>query len=291
MGQTLIAGLTDGGIYGLLAVGIVLVYKGTKVLNFAQGEIGGLALFFAWWLIEKKDQPWIVGAIAAVGLAAMIGFLFERIVVRTMGEASRLSVTVATVGLLLLMLGLEFRIWGPSPQTMTKPIEGIGPKVLGFYVSPTRMLALAAVAALGIGLAAFFRKTDFGLGVLAASQDPNAARLVGVPLARVSSFTWVVAAAVSAVAALLVAPTIGVFHAGLMTTLFTRGLAAALLGGLTSLPGAFVGGVGIGLIDNFVGQAFVNSTFPGTQAVAVTIVILAILLLRPQGLLGKAGAR
>lgn len=288
MGGALIAGLADGAIFGLLAVGIVLVYKGTRVLNFAQGEIGGFSLFIAWIVIDHFGMPWIVGALAAVAAGAGIGLVFERVVVRTMGEATRLAVTVATIGLLLLLIGIETRFWGAEPKQVPAPIDGIGPEILGFFVSPSRMLSVAMLAALGIGLALFLRSTDFGLGILAAAQDPAATRLVGVPLARVSAFTWVAASVVSVVAGLLIAPTVGAVSPGMMTTFFVRGLAAALIGGLTSLPGAFVGGLAVGVIYEVVGQWTVQSTLQGLNVVAIMAVIIVMLLVRPQGLLGRA---
>jgi branched-chain amino acid transport system permease protein len=288
MGQAIISGLANGGIYALLAVGIVLVYKGSRVLNFAQGEMGTFGLFIAFWLIEQNDMPWLVGALGAIAAVAMIGFLFERVVVRNMGEASRLTVAVATIGLLLLLFALELKIFGPSPRILRPPLSGLGIQVAGFFVSPTQILALFTAVGLGFALAAFLKKTDFGLGVLAASQDPSATRLVGIRLGRVSAFTWALAGAVSAVAALLIEPTIGIFAAGFMTGLFVRALAAALLGGLTSLPGAFVGGVAVGVIEAVIGQRFVQSTFPGIQSVAVMVVIVLVLLIRPNGLWGRA---
>lgn len=288
--EAIVIGLANGGIYGLIALGIVLVYKGTRVLNFAQGEMGNLGLFIAWVVVEKGNMPWIVGALVALLAIAALGFLFERVVVRHMADAPKLTVTVATIGFLLLILGVELKVWGDSPAILDAPIAGLGPRIAGFYVSPMHMVSLAAVAIIGVGLAAFLRRTDFGLGVLAASQDPVATRLVGVPLTRVSSFTWVAAGALSALAALLIEPNIGLFHAGLMTTLFVRGLAAALLGGLTSLTGAFIGGVGIGVIEATVQHQFVQSTFPGAHVVALMLVIIGVLLLRPQGILGKVRA-
>jgi branched-chain amino acid transport system permease protein len=290
VGRTLISGLANGGVYALLAVGIVLVYKGSRVLNFAQGEMGTFGLFIAFWAIDKQGLPWPVGAALAIAAAVLIGLLFERIVVRNMGEASRVTVAVATIGLLLLLFALELKIFGPSPQLLPPPIEGLGIRLAGFYVSPTQILALMAAAGLGLALAAFLKKTDFGLGVLAASQDSIATRLVGVRLSRVSAFTWALAGGVSAVAALLITPTIGIFAAGFMTALFVRALAGALLGGLTSLPGAFAGGVAVGVIEAFVQQRFVQATFPGLPTVSVMIVIVLVLLVRPQGLFGKATA-
>ncbi len=290
MGQTLISGLANGGIYALLAVGIVLVFKGSRVLNFAQGELGTFGLYLTWWMVEGLGQPWLVGAAFAMVMVGGIGLLFEQFVVRRMGDASRISVAVATIGLLLLLIALELQIWGPSPQTLEPPIGGLGPRVLEYYVSPTQMLALAAALGVGIALAVFLRRTDFGLGVLAASDDQTATRLVGVPLARVSAFTWVVAAVVSVVAALLIEPQIGVFAPAFMTALFVKGLAAALIGGITSLPGAFVGGLIVGELEAVVGRVFVESTFPGLATVSVIIAILLFLLVRPQGLLGRQPA-
>ena len=288
MGQALISGLANGGVYALLAVGIVLVFKGSRVLNFAQGEMGTFGLFVAFWMIDQQGFPWWVGALAAIAVVALIGFTFERVVVRNMGDAPRLTVAVATIGLLLLLFALELKIFGPSPRILPPPITGLGLEVAGFFVSPTQILALLTAVGLGISLAAFLKKTDFGLGVLAASQDPGATRLAGIRVGRVSAFTWALAGAVSAIAALLIEPTIGIFAAGFMTGLFVRALAAALLGGLTSLPGAFVGGVAVGVLEALIGQRFVQSTFPGIQSVAVMVVIVLVLLIRPNGLFGKA---
>ena len=290
MSQALISGLANGGVYALLAVGIVLVYKGSRVLNFAQGEMGTFGLFIAFWLIDKQNLPWFVGWAGAIAVVALIGFTFERIVVRNMADASRLSVAVATIGLLLFLFALELKIFGPSPQIMPPPIAGLGFEIAGFFVSPTQIMALFTALGLGVALALFLRKTDFGLGVLAASSDPSATRLVGIRVSRVSAFTWTIAGAVSALAALLITPTIGIFSAGFMTALFVRGLAAALIGGLSSLTGAFIGGVAVGVIEAVVGQRFVQSTFPGIQSVAVMVVIVLILLVRPGGLAARAAA-
>lgn len=289
-GRTLVFGLISGGIYGLLALGIVLVYRGSGVLNFAQGELGTLALYVAWFLSVDHHLSWWVGAGAAVAVAASVGVLFEVLVVRRMADAPRLSVVVATVGLLLLLVASEIQTFGPGPRTVPGPIAGVGVKVAGVFVSPTQILALVVTVALGAGLAALLRFTDFGLGVLAAAQDATAVRLVGIRLSRVSAFTWGSGAAVSAIAALLIEPTVGLFQPGYASELFLFGLAAALVGGLSSLPGAFLGGLVVGELEAFVKSETLGSGVPGLTVVAVFALIIVVLLARPQGLLGGRAA-
>jgi branched-chain amino acid transport system permease protein len=288
VGATLVVGLIAGGIYGLLGLGLVLVYKGSRVLNFAQAEIGTICLYVAWWVTTVNHLPYVVGALAAIAAATAIGLLFERLVVRPMGASSRLSVAVATVGLFTGLFAVENLLFGPSPRLLDPPIPGLGVRVFGVFVSPSQMLSFVAIVVIGVGLAAFLRYTDFGLGVQAAAQDPTAVRLMGIKLSRVSAFTWGVAAAISAIAALLIEPSISVIAPGVIgEPLFIGGMAAALVGGLTSLPGAFAGGITVGLIQAFASDYFHRSPIKGLPEVAIFAMILAVLLLRPQGLLGK----
>jgi branched-chain amino acid transport system permease protein len=290
VGQTIVGGIANGAIFGLVALGIVLVYKGTKVLNFAQGELGTIALFVTWWFVEEQGMPYLLGAVAGIATSVVIALVFERLVVRRMVEAERLSIAVATVGLFLFLIALEALLFGEGVN-LQPPIAGLGPRVFGFFVSPGYLVAFAAMAVVGGGLAVFLRRTDFGLGVLAASQDPVAVRLVGIRFSRVSAFTWGMAGFVGALAALLIQPLIGAFGPGFMTGFFVRALAAALIGGLTSLPGAFVGGIAVGLIDALVGRAFITSTFPGIQSIALMIVIIGVLLVAPNGVLARVRSR
>jgi branched-chain amino acid transport system permease protein len=255
------------------------------VLNFAQGEIGTVALFVAWYLTTERKLPWVVGALGGIAVATVLGLAFERVIVRKMADASRIS-----VGLLLFLLALNFRVFGESPRTVEAPISGIGLSIAGVIVSPTRLLALAVTLAIGAGLALLLQKTDFGLGVLAAADDPTAVRLVGVSLAKVSAFTWGTGAGISAVAALLIEPSIGSFVPGFASELFVFALAAALVGGLSSLPGAFIGGLVVGLLKVFVVAGTITSSLPGIPVLAVFALILAVLLLRPGGLFGAKPA-
>jgi branched-chain amino acid transport system permease protein len=287
----LVLGLVKGGIYGLLAVGLVLVYKGSRVLNFAQAEIGTMSLYVAYEVSGAHHAPYWVGALAALAFALVVGLLFERFVVRPMGDVSRLTVAVATIGLFTLLLSVEAYFFGPNPYSLPLPFAWHGVTILGAVVKPTELITLGFLPVFGIGLALFLRRTDFGLSVLAAAEDSTASRLVGVRLGRVNAFTWGLAAVLSAVGALLIEPSIGLLAPGeIGTPLFVGGLAAALLGGLTSLPGAFVGGLVVGEVEAMAIYAVPSGLLPGASAVAVFAIIVAFLLFRPQGILGRVAA-
>lgn len=277
MGQVLVLGLISGGIYALFALGVVLVHRGTGVLTFGNGELGTASLFLAAFLITDTGLPWFVGAVAAIVLAIVLGLLFELLIVRRMVGRDPVSISVATVGLSLFLLAGEFFVFGESPKQLDGPVD-TGWVIAGVVVSPTQVAALLLALGLGFGLQAALRRTDFGLGILAAAQDPSAVRLVGVPLSRISLTIWGAGAAVSAVAALLVAPTVGVFGPGYATELYVVGLAAAVIGGLNSLPGAFVGGVALGLIESAATRYLGDYGIPGLRYIVVLTVLLVVLL-------------
>lgn len=277
MGQVLVLGLISGGIYALFALGVVLVHRGTGVLTFGGGELGTASLFLAAFLITDSGLPWFVGALAAIGMAIVLGISFELLVVRRMVGIDPVSISVATVGLALFLLALEFRVFGESPQSISGPFDKTW-TVAGVVVTPTQVAALVLALALGFGLQSVLRRTDFGLGILAAAQDPAAVRLVGVPLSRISLTIWGAGAAVSAIAALLVAPTVGVFGPGYASELYVVGLAAAVIGGLSSLPGAFVGGITLGIAESAASRYLGDEGIPGLRYIVVLVVLLSVLL-------------
>jgi branched-chain amino acid transport system permease protein len=287
----LVIGLVQGGTYGLIALGLVLCYRGSRVLNFAQAEIGTASLFIAWIVSGAWHQPYWMGALAAIASALIIGLLFERVVVRPMSAAPRLSVAVATIGLFAFLVAMEVYLNGPTFRYLPKPLGGTGISVAGVVVSPTQMLTFAVIAAVAGALTLFLRRTDFGLGVLASAQDATAARLVGIPQSRVSMFTWGMSALLSALAALLIEPTITlVAPNGIGLRLFIGGLAAALLGGLTSLNGALLGGLVVGVLTSEA-TYLTPSEVPGVYTAVMFAIVMVVLLVRPQGLLGRAPAR
>jgi branched-chain amino acid transport system permease protein len=285
--QSLVVGLVIGGIYSLFALGIVLVFTGSGVLNFAQAEIGTFTLYVAQVLIVREHLPYVLGAMAAILLALAIGLTFERAAVWPLLKAPRLTVAVATIALLALLVALEITVFGPVARNLDPPVGGHSLDVLGVYVSPTQLLSLLIVAAVAAGLAAFFRWTDFGLSVVAAAQDQEALRFLGIPLARASMFTWGLAAVLSSVAALLIQPSIGVISPSAYGGLFIRALSAALIGGLSSMRGAFLGGVAVGVGEAVIRHLTVGSSLTGLPELCIFAAVVATLVLRPQGLFGS----
>ena len=285
--QPIVLGVIAGSIYALIALGITLVYKASRVLNFAQAEVGTLTLYATWWVTQRQHQSWWVGAVASIAAAIAIGLVFERLVIRRMLTAPRVTVAVATIGLFSLMIAVELALFAGTIYILPPPISHGGVSIAGVYVNANQWLALGVVAAVAAALAAFLRYTDFGLAVLASADDPVAAQLMGAPRGRISAFTWATAGALSAIAVLLIEPTVGVLAPGAFNGLFLGGLTAALVGGLSSLPGAFVGGLVVGIAEAEVKAHLVIQSIPSFQVTAMLIIVLLVLLLRPQGLLGS----
>ena len=281
--QVLVLGLINGGIYAIFALGVVLVYRGTGVLTFAHGEIGTVALYFAYFLIAHEGLPWAVGAVGAIVLATVLGGLFEFLFVRRMVQADPVSTVVLTVGFGLFLLAIEFFFFGASPRVLRPPTKHFFFVIDLVVVRPWQVAALVLALALGFGLQSALRRSDFGLGILAAAQDPSAVRLVGVPLSRITLTVWSVGAGLSGLAALLVEPSVGVISPGYASELFVIGLAAAVIGGLTSLPGAFVGGVVLGLAQSISSRYLGGLGVSGLQYIVVLTILLVVLLGRAYG--------
>lgn len=285
MGQVLTTGLLSGAIYGLFAVGISLLYRGTRTLNFGGGEVGTFGLFLAWELIEGLHLPWLVGAVVAVVTAAAACVGFQVVILRRLPAGDRVGMAVGGIGLLSFLLASEFQVFGASPRSLSGPIAGAAFEVFGVVVSWTQVLSFVALGAVTAGLGLALRRTDFGLGVLAAAQDPEAARLVGVDVRKVTWFVWGVSGGLAAFASLLIAPAIGAFAPGFATELYVKGLVAAVVGGLANPTGAAAGGMAVGIAESAAKRIFRSATIPGLEPLTMFVIVLFALLARPGGLL------
>jgi branched-chain amino acid transport system permease protein len=288
--QSLVIGTITGAAYGLVALGLVLIYKSSGVFNFAQGEFGTVAVC-ALYLLHSNEVPYGVAVIGALLAGMLFGFLTERIVIRPLFEAPRVTLLVATAGVALLAIAIQQWLF----DNQGRPIARAFPRtdrvsVFGVDISDQKLWLIATLAVLAVLLGLFFTRTNLGLAIIGASQEPTATELVGISVRRLSTFTWVLAALLGALAAVIAVPDTGQFTPGIMTSAYLiPAFTAAVLGGMTSLPGAFLGGVLVGIIQSVASSAEIFEDIPGTPSTLIVfLVLLGVLIVRPQGLLGKA---
>lgn len=288
MTQALVLGVVGGAVSGLLAVGLVLIYKGSRVFNFSQGEFGTVAAYVAWLTIAGLGWPYALGALAAVAAGGLMGLATERFVVRPLFDAPRVTLLVATGGLALASIQLQIVIGRPEARVLGPLVRGGGLRLGGVLITAQELLVLGVLGGMAAGLAWFFGRTRLGAGVLAASQDPLAAELVGIGSRRVSSLLWTMAGLVGGLAGLLLAGVPGQSVApGFVTrNALIAGFAAAVLGGIDSIAGAFAGGVVIGVGGQFA-QYFLRERVPSPDMIVLMGTLLLVLLVRPRGMLGR----
>jgi branched-chain amino acid transport system permease protein len=302
-----VIGITSGAVYGLVALGLVLVYKGSRVFNFAQGEFGTIAAFVAYFFMDQfgdRNMPYGLAAAIAVLFVVGVGLLMERVVVRPLINASRITLLVGTIAFALLCISLEILVFLPEVKQLQPVFQGIsstgessGITIFEHIVSPQEMITVGVLLFFAIVFAYFFSRTDLGLAILATSQDEFATRVVGIGVERTSRVIWGGAAFLGAVAGLLYAPVAGGVVPGVVTTgVLIPAFTAAVVGGMTSLPGAFVGGITVGLVQSIsqwasnhyhIGDKLIQDIIPSLPDVALVVALLVVLLARPQGLLGS----
>jgi branched-chain amino acid transport system permease protein len=288
----LVSGLIQGSVYGLLGLGLVLLYKSGKIFNFAQAEIGTFSALMAAFADQGTgpfpDLPVPVAVLVGLLTGLLLGLLTERVVVRPLFNAPKVTVVVATAGVLLLLVAVGGFLSGPEPRSAVQVIGGDLLTTSKLRVTNLGGLIVVVLAVLAIAAALFFSRTRTGTAIIAVSQEPTATRLVGISVERTSALTWGIAGLLGGVAGILLSGTVGVVFPGSLTFIaLVPAFTAAVLGGVTALPGAFVGGVAVGLIESFAQTNIPNQSLPGAGKVALFVVLLAVLFVRPAGLLGK----
>lgn len=299
-------GLTQGLVYGLLALGMVLIYKGTRVLNLAHPYFGLQTAFLCWWLTAKASFPpfsWLpfgndsggrfaIAVVISLALAALNGLFIEKRIMRELRHSSRLIQLVATIALAQGTAGLVLLIFNRTEEqaAVARRLPGVFESLrfeIGTRsVTSADLLILVVTAAIGVAAAVFFTRSKFGVAVRAVAENREAARLLGISADRVSAFVWIVGSLLAGVAGILITMKRGSLDVGSLSTGFLiRGLAAALVGGLTSLPGALVGGVFIGVMEAM--TQWQTDNMAGGPELFLFVVILLVLTLRPQGLWGQ----
>jgi branched-chain amino acid transport system permease protein len=282
------SGLAIGSVYASLALALVIVYRTTRVINFAQGEMATFTTFVALSLMNHGLSFWaafpIVLAIAFAG-----GLAIERVVIRPVESASVLTIVIVTLGLALVLNGLMSVIWGGGPRQFTGGFSNRTVKVAGAHISVQYIGTIVVLVVVVVLLTLFFRYTKLGLALRAVAFNPPSSRLSGIRVGWMLGLGWGIAAAVGAIAGMMIAPT-QFLDPNMMQAILLYAFAAAVLGGLDSLVGAIVGGLVLGLVIVLLGRyvGYINSVLQLPVALAL---ILGVLLFRPSGLFGHTAAR
>lgn len=287
--STVLIGIINGAPFALLALGLVLVYKGSRVFNFAQGEFGTVAAF-ASYLLAFRMALWTAMLIGVL-VGTLMGFLTERLVVQPLFTAPKVTLLVATAAITSASIALQLAIGDASLRAYPSLFEGNAFEFYAVGVRWQQILVLGALAVVAIGMYLFFR-TNLGLAVLAASQEPIATDLVGIGTRRMSSLVWSLAGFCAGLAGVTMAA-LQPFTPGFMTADFlTFAFVAAVVGGMTSMPGAVVGALVLGMVQAFSAGyladiEWVSENIPAPEQLAVFVLLLGVLAFRPTGLLGK----
>ena len=294
--QQILAGLANGAIYALMALALVMIYVSTGHINFAQGEMAMFSTYLAW-----QAMAWGIGFWPALALAAALSFAagaaVERVVLRPLHRASALALVVVTIGLLVLLRSLASAIWTPTVQPFPSPFPAgsvLGSGLVGWHQIGMLAVSLALVAVLYV----FFRFTRLGLAMRAAAENPVSARLAGIAVDRMLALGWGLAAAIGTVAGVLIAPVV-FLEPNMMSGILLYAFAAALVGGISNPAGAIAGGFAVGVLENLVGwlgnvlerTTGVYIVGNGEKLTIALIIVVIVLLVRPEGLIGRATAR
>lgn len=283
--DAIINGLLTGSAYALIAVGFVMIYKGSRIFNLAHGEIGGLGIYIAWDL-QHRGVPVLVTFVVGVAVSTLLAIVVERTLVRRLVDRTPLAAVACTLGVAFLLAYFEVLHYGANIKTFPPPFGTFSFHLGGLTVTSSRLMMLVFAGGVAIGLAAFLKGTKFGLEVTAAVSDKTLARLSGIRVDRTRMFVWALGGATAGVAAILIA-SVQTFSPLSNTLILIRGLIAALLGGLTSITGAFAGGLVIGVVE---AEVSAHATTAGAPELALFIVLLMALLVRPQGIFGGSEA-
>lgn len=290
---TLLIGLTLGSIYSLMALALVLVWRSTRVVNFAQAGQAIVTTYVAYEIVTRTGLFWLA-VLFAIAAGALFGAGVEYFLMRTLfrhvddGPVAALAPVIATLGLLGVIRSIVGMIWGNDYRSFYPPVSTDNFAIAGETIpfSPFNVMVVTATALVMIAFTIVFQKTDLGLSLRAAAFQPEIARLAGIRVGPIRTIGWVFAGVAGAIAGVLVTPS-NILSPNSLDLLLVLGFVAAVIGGLESLPGAVLGGlvlgIGVAFVLNYIGTSLV---FP-----AIFVVLISSLIFRPNGLLGSKQVR
>jgi len=283
IGQLIIEGLAIGACYGLFGIAVVIIYKTSEVVNFAQGEMAMMSTFVAYHILTYYHYPFWAAYLLTMVFAALLGIAVEFIFLRPAKNPNLLGLIVITLGAEMLLMGLASWKWGAEQKEFTLPFSTLNTHepIKGLIINDWAIAVFVASAILMILLFLFFKYTKLGVAMRATQQNQHAAKIMGVRVERVFSLAWGFSSFIGATAAMFFAGRATLDPAYMMEP-FMRAFAAAVLGGLMSIPGIVIGGELLGLIENFFGYVW-----PEWKPIVAFVVIVLVLCVRPSGLFGK----
>jgi len=282
-GHLFIEGLAMGACYGLFGLAIVIIYKTSEVVNFAAGDMAMFSTFIAFHVLAIYGCPFWLAFIISLVFAALLGILVEFFFLRPAKNPSLLGMIVITIGAQLLLAGLASWKWGAEQQAFSIPFsyQITYEPIAGFIISQWAIAVFVISAVIMTMLFLFFKYTKLGAVMRATQQNKYAAKIMGVNTERIFAFAWALSSIIGVTAAMLLSART-ILDPQFMMAPFLRAFAAAVLGGLMSIPGVLIGGGIMGLLENFFGYAF-----PVWKPITAFLVIIFVLCLRPSGLFGK----
>lgn len=284
--QALVTGLMTGGVYALLGLSIALIFKTMDTVNFATASMGAFCAFLFFQVGTVLGLGWGAGIAVAVAGAVALGWAVERGIVRPLGSGDLFRLVLATMGLDILLNNATQIVFGSGVQNINAPLPTGAWTVGGVMIDLTRLVILAIAVTGTAVIALVLRYTNLGVGMRAFAQDPEAAALMGVPARTVSRWTWIISSLLGLVAAIMVA-SVSVLSVGFLQGTFISAFTAAVLGGLSSLPGAVAGGFILGVLE-----ALSISYAPRAVTIVLPVlIILVVLMIRPAGLFGRLSAQ
>jgi branched-chain amino acid transport system permease protein len=281
--QLLISGLSFGSLYALIALAMVIIYKTSEIPNFGQGEMAMISTFVAYTLLVTHGYSFAISFIGALVFAGMLGAFLEFIFLRRAKDPNILSLILITLGFQMILYGLASWKWGADQRDLPFPVSdfdviNLGPAVLSYLNIATLLITLILMFILFF----FFKYTKIGIAMKATQQNAMAARINGIRTNRILSITWAMSSIIGAVAGILLAP-IATLDPNLMLDPLLKGFASAVLGGMTTLVGAALGGYILGIIENLFG-GYVSLEF---KSIVAFMIIVVVLCFKPSGLFAR----
>jgi branched-chain amino acid transport system permease protein len=271
----LLAGIVIGSLYALSGVGMLVLYRTTGVLNFGYGALGAAAAMLAWQCIESLLQPVLAFVLGVVGAAAL-SLLFGVIAGPFLARTTQLAKATATLGLALILLGLQWFLWNDKARTLTLPTDLTGFPVAGAYITLTQLICLAIVLLTVLGTSVFLRYTGTGVAMRALASDRDLTSMLGVGVRRIELLAWTVSGALAGVSGLLLASQTQL-EPGFLTFLVIPALSSVVIGRFRSLVGTLVGGVAIGVVQSFASYIPATSSFSDAAPFIVAVLVIVYL--------------